>query len=333
MIDTSTLVLDESSQNCLYLAYLRLMDLDIAASKPIDQSKRLAMRTKLVEKLGDVTPPKCRQYSSALDGPLSSELSRRCQSVSAEHAAMILSEVAVTNPWDYEKLHPDVKRIALKELATYFRLPNPEKAVDYVLDNELPKRIGLKKVALVTLFTVAGGLVLAPHVGAAIGAAMGLSGAAATSAGLAALGFGSVAAGGFGMAGGTIIVGAVTGTIGAATSLSVAASRIKSTPELESLKLKISLRLMLEMPAAEPSARAIIETIRARVAVLKEQIAVLESEAKTLDSELSRLKDQKPKKFAKIEQLKSEIRGIRKGKVKELEEEIDLLDDSLPGNA
>lgn len=49
---------------------------------------------------------------------------------------------------------------------------------------------------------------LAPVIGTAIGNAMGLSGAAATSAGLAWLGGGSIAAGGFGMAGGTFVIAA-----------------------------------------------------------------------------------------------------------------------------
>jgi len=49
-------------------------------------------------------------------------------------------------------------------------------------------------------------IILAPYMAAAIGGAMGLSGAAATSAGLAFLGGGSLAAGGLGMTGGYIAV-------------------------------------------------------------------------------------------------------------------------------
>ncbi len=57
-------------------------------------------------------------------------------------------------------------------------------------------------------------IILAPYMAAAIGGAMGLSGAAATSAGLAFLGGGSLAAGGLGMTGGYIAVmagGAISG--------------------------------------------------------------------------------------------------------------------------
>jgi hypothetical protein len=58
----------------------------------------------------------------------------------------------------------------------------------------------------------------APPIGAAVGAAMGLSGAAATSAGLAALGGGSLAAGGLGMAGGTALIAGVGTITGAGTA-------------------------------------------------------------------------------------------------------------------
>uniref|UniRef100_A0A7S3DDC8 Uncharacterized protein n=1 Tax=Palpitomonas bilix TaxID=652834 RepID=A0A7S3DDC8_9EUKA len=70
----------------------------------------------------------------------------------------------------------------------------------------------LGAVALAALFTV-----IAPGIGTAIGASMGLSGAAATSAGLAFLGGGSLAAGGLGMVGGTVMIALAGGLIGAAT--------------------------------------------------------------------------------------------------------------------
>ncbi len=62
--------------------------------------------------------------------------------------------------------------------------------------------LGLGSLAL----TAVSAGVAAPALGTAIGGAMGLSGAAATSAGLAFLGGGSIASGGFGMAGGIILV-------------------------------------------------------------------------------------------------------------------------------
>jgi hypothetical protein len=79
-----------------------------------------------------------------------------------------------------------------------------------------------KKLALVSGVAVAGGIIgfvtggtAAPIVGALIGKAMGLSGAAATSAGLAALGGGALASGGGGMALGTMVVSGATAVVGA----------------------------------------------------------------------------------------------------------------------
>ena len=89
---------------------------------------------------------------------------------------------------------------ALKEI--------PQKGMlDLIAENPL------KILAGAVLIAITGGLA-APLIGGAIGAAMGLSGAAAVSAGLAFLGGGAIAAGGLGMAGGTVVLiggGAILG--------------------------------------------------------------------------------------------------------------------------
>lgn len=54
----------------------------------------------------------------------------------------------------------------------------------------------------------------APAIGGAVGALLGLSGAAATNAGLATIGGGAIAAGGFGMAGGVAVVTATGAALG-----------------------------------------------------------------------------------------------------------------------
>ena len=84
----------------------------------------------------------------------------------------------------------------------------------------LSKGAGLGVVQYASLIAVGAliALILAPYLAAAIGSAMGLSGAAATSAGLAFLGGGSLAAGGLGMAGGSFALmagGCVLGYLGA----------------------------------------------------------------------------------------------------------------------
>lgn len=87
---------------------------------------------------------------------------------------------------------------------------------------------------------------IATAVGTAIGGAMGLSGAAATSAGLALLGGGSLAAGGFGMAGGATLVtlatkGTYAGSRYLATRLATSSPEVFLT-ELAKLQVVCGLR-------------------------------------------------------------------------------------------
>lgn len=83
---------------------------------------------------------------------------------------------------------------------------------------------------------VTGGLA-APFIGGLVGSAMGLSGAAATSAGLALLGGGAVAAGGGGVALGATVVAGAAAAAGAAGA-GVLANKIpveNRCPECDSL--------------------------------------------------------------------------------------------------
>jgi len=233
-------------------------------------------------------------------------------------AALILSELAVFHPWKSEKVHPESRKIALKELAHCLAVPESDQKVDHVLDDLVPKPRSLKKIVFVTLATAAGGLIAAPHIGAAIGVyVLGLQGAAATSAGLAALGFGSVAVGGFGMAGGTLIVGVLTGAVGGGTSLLASASSVKSNSELESLKLQISLDIMLDLPRATYEANKIIETIN-------QHLSKLDAEIKNLVSDrLSEsLKSKEEKNKVNLKDMKDRLKTLRS--------EVEIYRMSLP---
>lgn len=86
--------------------------------------------------------------------------------------------------------------------------------------------IGLGGAAVLAL----GGWMAAPLIGGAVGAAMGLSGAAATSAGLALLGGGSLAAGGAGMAGGVLLMTAVGTAAGVGLGGAIGAGVSKDVP-------------------------------------------------------------------------------------------------------
>lgn len=96
--------------------------------------------------------------------------------------------------------------------------------------------------ALVTLggIAIAGpfALVAGPAIGGAIGTAMGLSGAAATSAGLAFIGGGSLAAGGLGMAGGLAIVTMVGSAVGGSLGAYVAGSYLSDVNDFEIYKVR-----------------------------------------------------------------------------------------------
>ena len=88
--------LDDSSQSCLAIAYLRLIDLDIIASDSKAQKKKMSDRNAYVKLLGKLAPIDTTESQlSSLNGPLSDNLRTRCNQVSSlEHQAVILSELA-----------------------------------------------------------------------------------------------------------------------------------------------------------------------------------------------------------------------------------------------
>jgi len=85
----------------------------------------------------------------------------------------------------------------------------------------------------------------APFIAGAIGAAMGLSGAAAVSAGFAVLGGGAIAAGGFGMTGGMVVIvggGAILGVGAGAGGGTLVAQMTASEALLSAAKLEVMLK-------------------------------------------------------------------------------------------
>ena len=107
--------LDDSSESCLAIAYLRLTDLDIIASNSKAQTKKLSDR-----------------------------------------------------------------RIALKEVASFLNVTKPNKIVDQIIDDTSNVRDYekiIKAGAFAASGAVIGGLMMAPHIGTAIGLGIGTSGA------------------------------------------------------------------------------------------------------------------------------------------------------------
>lgn len=120
-------------------------------------------------------------------------------------------------------------------------IPSFEKLTARVdsLEDYLPwlefEHLDARKITTIAAATLAGmavvgplAYVAAPAIGGAVGAATGLSGAAATSHGLALLGGGAVAAGGYGMLGGTVVVTAAGVGLGGASGARVANAYVRN---------------------------------------------------------------------------------------------------------
>lgn len=142
-----------------------------------------------------------------------------------------------------------------------------------------------------TVLVAAGGWILAPALAGALGAAAGLSGAAATAHGLALLGGGTVAAGGLGMAGGMWVVagggalmGAVAGSGGQAL-LELGASQAR----VELIKLQMSYKLnLLHTQAHVAKAQKVIAELDQAYDEVQEQ---LEEERRLNDVNSKRVKE------------------------------------------
>jgi hypothetical protein len=152
--------------------------------------------------------------------------------------------------------------------------------------------------------------VAAPVIGAAVGGALGLSGAAATSAGLAALGGGSVAAGGFGVAGGTALLtglGALGGAgVGAAGSRMAGLS--SSQVVAAAVKLDVVARMvLLDAEGDEVKARLVVEGLQARLDELGATLGRLAEQLRALKVENSRLSAENTELRRRLETEQAEV--------------------------
>lgn len=168
------------------------------------------------------------------------------------------------------------------------------------------KSIKWGKVAAVSVVGLGLGAVTAgwaaPAVGGAIGASLGLSGAAATSAGLAMLGGGSIAAGGFGVFGGTILLTGVGGVFAAGAAGATARfSRVGSAEVVaDAIKLDLLAKLVLaDSRDRDQKLRRVAEGLQSRINdfsdrinLLSERIVALKAENKRLGDENRALKDE-----------------------------------------
>ena len=214
-------------------------------------------------------------------------------------AVVLMIELAAFQPWpESTSWDSDTRRQAL--FAFVDAMPAP---VDHELMREIDKKLVVavrrlsrrevdkrKVVAVVAggaaVGVLTGGLA-APLIGGAVGGALGLSGAAATSAGLALLGGGSVAAGGLGMAGGTAIIAGTAG-VGVA-GVGAAGTWLAGAPPtdvvVESAKLEVLFEYLLVREERSEELQRLVVTR------LQEQISDLVTEINELTGLVSGFKD------------------------------------------
>ena len=214
-------------------------------------------------------------------------------------AIVLMIELAAFQPWpDSTDWNTDQRREAL--FAFVDAMPAP---VDQELMREIDKALTVavrrlsrrevdkrKVVAVVAggaaIGVLTGGLA-APLIGGAVGGAMGLGGAAATSAGLALLGGGSVAAGGLGMAGGTAIIAGTAG-VGAAGVGAAGTWLAGARPTdvvVESAKLEVLFEYLLVREERSDDLQRLVVTR------LQEQISDLVTEINDLTGLVGGLQD------------------------------------------
>ena len=241
---------------------------------------------------------------------------------SRERAILLTIELASFYPWPRKiKFEKGVRETRLRDAvgAMGLRAENL-----WEIDGEIRKRskaMARRKVNWARVGVIAaGGAALgalagpfaAPYIGTAIGGAMGLSGAAATSAGLALLGGGSLAAGGMGMAGGALVVsGTITATgAGAAAGIGWWREIPEGAVFADSVKLDVTTEyLVLRHESDLPKASELAERTSEAIVSLGHEAEALEASSPTHDPDRARIEQAKSleRKRAYLEALNASI--------------------------
>ena len=251
--------LTDEAKKFLAVAILFLMDLDIQSK--VNSEAKVSLRNEYAKSIEAFAIPV--QYKRVVNEYCSYEhellyvLGGAVKDIG--DIITIGTELVLVNPWVtapgiYDtKIDNEVRRLALKEIASATSIPDPVSWVDAMMGVYLDQAMARlksvqrnpKKWIYVAAGAAIGGFVFAPHIGAAIGASMGLYGAAGTSAGLAVLGGGSLATGGFGMMGGTYLVAIASSAVGlGGGALAEKVSASKMSAQHEAIKLCITIESM-----------------------------------------------------------------------------------------
>jgi hypothetical protein len=249
-------------------------------------------------------------------------------------ALVLMIELAAFHPWPAGTAWEAQARHAA--LAGFVEaIPAP---VDHALMAEIDTRLkssvrrlsrrelDKRKVVAIAAGGAAAGLLTgglaAPLIGSAIGGAMGLSGAAATSAGLALLGGGAVAAGGLGMAGGTAVIAGAAG-VGAA-GVGAAGTWLKGAPPtdviVESAKLEVFFEyLLVRAEQTDELQRLVVSRLQEQIVDLVGEInelTVLVCEQRQVSAERDELQsrlDEEVEKRRVLERTLDEVQRLRRG--------------------
>ncbi|HAE39607.1 MAG TPA: hypothetical protein DCG57_13375 [Candidatus Riflebacteria bacterium] len=221
-------------------------------------------------------------------------------------AGLILLEATCFVPyWPFSK-ESDVKQLGLVKDKHNQNISDISEKLGF--ENDMGQKLRLSVVreqdhltgywdkVLIGIFAGLGLTVLtagiaAPYIAGAVGASMGLSGAAAVTAGLAAIGGGSVAAGGFGMAGGMALIVGGGGLLGAGTGLGAGHYLGVTAPTtvLSASKLQVVLKEFILQNCDVSEMQRILFAQRNYILELNRRIDELRLNGKQKDEELEQL--------------------------------------------
>jgi hypothetical protein len=271
-INLAAFTFGEEEARALALAVTEIAAMLVDAEK---DTARHARKVRIVQEK--------RRYLATvgIEAPIAAQwteaLQRRVAGWDETKRTALLIEVAFAAPFaPYEvKVGDDDHRKALGEIASILGLA-PSRAPE-ILDairsaKKAHRHIPWARIAVGTVVgavvVAAGGYFAAPLIAGYLGAAAGLSGAAAVAHGLALLGGGSLAAGGAGMAGGMLLVtsaGAAVGSVGAGGAAALWSAGYAAALS-EIVKLQVSYRevLLRSHLRAEQAATVIERLVRQR---------------------------------------------------------------------
>lgn len=198
---------------------------------------------------------------------------------SRERSLLVLVDLVLFDPWLAKaSWHTATHRTTLEALVDDFPhldrtdLDRMREEHKLLLRRLRRKSVHWGKVAVIGAAGLAAGVATggwaAPAIGAAIGSAAGLTGAAATSAGLATLGGGAIAAGGFGIAGGTALVTGIGGIAGAGAAAAGARWTSWTTGQVvaDAMRLDLIARcVLIEAQNRDEKQRRVVQSLQERL--------------------------------------------------------------------